>query len=166
MTMKCKVGASGVGGTCENKTRKRASSFVAGPEEAGGSLNLCVPLFFKQLPFTFHLVSRLHFQRFLLLVLLLLLFEQFVELPLGHGCVLGDDAVLVQARQQQQEAHCGGNNNISFQTRLDLLEALLYVVPETLWPTGSPDYCCDDVKQNNDTTPLTTTLVRPTECFP
>lgn len=115
MRMKCKVGASGVGGTCGNK-RKRASSFVAGPEEAGGSLTLCVPLFFKQLPFTFHLVSRFNFQSFLLLVLLLLLFEQFVELPLGHGCVLGDDAMLVQARQQQQEAHCGGNSDNKVQT--------------------------------------------------
>lgn len=46
-----------------------------------------------------------------LLVLLLLLFEQFVNLPLGHGRVLGDDAVLVQARQQQQEAHCGTNSS-------------------------------------------------------
>lgn len=43
-----------------------------------------------------------------LLVLLLLLLEQFVDLPLGHGRVLGDDAVLVQARQQQQKVHCGG----------------------------------------------------------
>lgn len=44
----------------------------------------------------------------LLLVLLLLLLKQFVELPLGHAGILGDDAVLVQARQQQQqqEAHC------------------------------------------------------------
>lgn len=41
------------------------------------------------------------------LVLLLLLFEQFVDLPLGHGRVLADDAMLVQAGQQQQEAHCG-----------------------------------------------------------
>lgn len=41
------------------------------------------------------------------LVLLLLLFEQFVDLPLGHGRVLADDAVLVQAGQQQQETHCG-----------------------------------------------------------
>ncbi len=44
--------------------------------------------------------------RFRLLVLLLLLFDQFVDLPLGHGCVLGDDAVLVQAGQQQQDTHC------------------------------------------------------------
>lgn len=40
-----------------------------------------------------------------LLVLLLLLFEQLVDLPLGHGGVLGDDAVLVEAGQQQQKAH-------------------------------------------------------------
>lgn len=40
------------------------------------------------------------------LVLLLLLFEQLVDLPLGHGRVLADDAVLVQAGQQQQESHC------------------------------------------------------------
>lgn len=35
---------------------------------------------------------------FPLLVLLLFLFEQFVDLPLGHAGVLGDDAVLVEAR--------------------------------------------------------------------
>lgn len=43
-----------------------------------------------------------------LLILLLLLFEQLVDLPLGHGCVLWDDAVLVHARQKQQKAHCEG----------------------------------------------------------
>lgn len=45
-----------------------------------------------------------------LFVLLLLLFEQFVNLSLGHGRVLGDDTMLVQARQQQQETHCGTNS--------------------------------------------------------
>ena len=37
--------------------------------------------------------------------LLLLLLERLVDLPLSHGRVLGDDAVLVHAGQQQQEAH-------------------------------------------------------------
>lgn len=46
-----------------------------------------------------------------LLVLLLLLFEQLVDLPLGHGRVLWDDAVLVHARQKQQKAHCGGRKS-------------------------------------------------------
>lgn len=41
------------------------------------------------------------------LILLLLLFEQFVDLPLGHGRVFADDAMLVQSRQQKQETHCG-----------------------------------------------------------
>lgn len=43
---------------------------------------------------------------FFSLVLLLLLLEQFVDLPLEHAGVLGDDAVLVQTRQQQEEVHC------------------------------------------------------------
>lgn len=42
-----------------------------------------------------------------LLVLLLLLLQQLVDLPLGHGRVLGDDAVPVQAGQQQQDGHWG-----------------------------------------------------------
>lgn len=45
-----------------------------------------------------------------LLVLLLLLLHQLVDLPLGHAGVLRDDAVLVQAGQQQQEAHCNEKN--------------------------------------------------------
>lgn len=50
-----------------------------------------------------------------LLVLLLLLLHQFVDLPLGHAGVLRDDAVLVQAGQQQQEAHCNEKNKKSVQ---------------------------------------------------
>lgn len=41
-----------------------------------------------------------------LLVLLLLVLQQLVDLPLGHGGVLGDETMLVQAWQQQQETHC------------------------------------------------------------
>lgn len=94
------------------KTKHKVSSSVAETKEAGGSFLLfalpsrfssnnflppsilCRGSSFRDFP------SHLH-----LLVLLLLLFEQFVDLPLGHGCVLGDDAVLVQAGQQQQETH-------------------------------------------------------------
>ena len=69
---------------------------------------------FSKLPSTFHFVSYSSFRDsplrplFRSLVLLLLLFEQLVYLPLGHGGVLRDDAVLVEAGQQQQEVHCRG----------------------------------------------------------
>ena len=96
---------------CGNKRKKRkkkekVSCSVAETEEAGGrhfcsktsSFQLCVLVCFSEIP---PLCPHFH-----LLVLLLLLFEQFVDLPLDHGGVLGDDAMLVEARQQQQEAHC------------------------------------------------------------
>lgn len=51
-------------------------------------------------------------RRFHLLVLLLLLFQQLVDLPLGHGGVLCDDAVLVHTRQKQQEADCGDREGL------------------------------------------------------
>lgn len=40
-----------------------------------------------------------------LLVFLLLVLDQLVNFSLGHGSVLGEDAVLVEARQQQQQTH-------------------------------------------------------------
>lgn len=44
---------------------------------------------------------------FLLLILLLFLLEKFVDLPLHHASILGDDAMLVEAGQKQKETHCG-----------------------------------------------------------
>lgn len=58
MRMKCKVGASGEE-RVKIKQEKRASSFVAGPEEAGGSSTLCSS--FLQTT-SFHLPSRVAVQ--------------------------------------------------------------------------------------------------------
>lgn len=64
------------------------------------------------------------------LVLLLLLFEQLVDLPLGHGRVLADDAVLVQAGQQQQETHCRSKVKVTY---LPLCIHWLNNVPVWFW---------------------------------
>lgn len=96
---------------CVEKENKSASC----REAARVSLWLSCSVFFnflQQASSTFHFLSwfvspetPLFIQMSRLLVLLLLLLEQFVDLPLDHGSVLCDDAVLVQAGQQQQEVH-------------------------------------------------------------
>lgn len=97
---------------CENKKLnkekiKRCIFLVAETKERGGFFNFCSPFSSNFLPSSVScrrssFRDLLHFRLF---VLLLLLFEQFVDLPLGHAGVLVDDAVLVQSGQQQQEAH-------------------------------------------------------------
>lgn len=96
---------------CENRKKTNLSCSVAVTEEAEESFcsallssNNFLPLSTSCHGSVFRDSPRCpHFH---LLVLLLLLFEEFVDLPLGHAGVLGDDAMLVQAGQQQQEAHC------------------------------------------------------------
>lgn len=75
-----------------------------------------------------------------LLVLLLLLFEQLVDLPLGHGRVLWDEAVLVHARQEQQEAHCGGRKSCLYHRW----------IPPNQRSSWTPKYSLDPVKGSSN----------------
>lgn len=129
----------------------------------GGNFKTCIFLCCRKprssdgsILFSKHPCHNSPLSAFPLLVLLLLLFEQLVDLPLGHGGVLCDDAVLVHTRQKQQKAHCGKEEGARWHQlplsnaskphpptqELRYSDILFLVAPERLSHDGAPNYSC------------------------